>query len=127
MQVVDVLHRLNTEHEIRFLLTAYIETLQFYEATKWLPSGVAALPLTGVEDIEVRFTELLGAELSGLARSHCATQGAIAREATEVFGAAFTRLQVLRQSAAVTVPRERPALVFAALAILPAIARPAAA
>ena len=127
MQVIDVIHRLNTEHEIRFLLTAYIETLQFYDAAKRLPSGVTTLPLKGVEDIEARFTELLGEELSGLARSHCYTQGAIAREATEVFGAAFTRLQALRQTAAVSVPRERPALVFAALAILPSIARPATA
>ncbi|HTE16644.1 MAG TPA: hypothetical protein VK642_16360, partial [Burkholderiales bacterium] len=33
-----------------------------------------------------------------LARSHCDTQGAIAREATEIFGAAFTRLQALRDT-----------------------------
>ena len=114
MFISDVMRRLNTEHEICFLLTAYVETLQFYDAAKRLPPGVAALPLKGVDDIEARFTELLGAELCGLARAHCDTQGAIARESTEVFGAAFTRLQALRQSAATPAARPDIALVFSA-------------
>jgi hypothetical protein len=114
MFISDVIRRLNTEHEIRFLLTAYIETLQFYDSAKRLPPGVGKLPLRGVDDIEARFTELLGAELCGLARSHCDTQGAIAREATEIFGAAFTRLQVLRLTDAVPAARPMPALHFAA-------------
>lgn len=112
MLMIDVMRRLNTEHEIRFLLTAYIETLQFYESAKRLPPGVAALPLKGVDDIEARFSELLGAELSGLARSHCDTQGAIAREATEIFGAAFTRLQVLRRSVNAPVALQAPVHVY---------------
>ena len=95
MQLIDVMRRLNTEHEIRFLLTAYLETLQSNCAEKRLPPGVAALPIRDAADIEDRFTELLGAELCGLARSHCDTQGAIAREATEIFGAAFKRLRAL--------------------------------
>jgi hypothetical protein len=98
MQIIDVMRRLNTEHEINFLLTAYVETLQFCDAAKRLPPGVGLLPIRGAEDIEARFTELLGAELCGLARSHCDTQGAIAREATEIFGAAYTRLQALRDT-----------------------------
>jgi hypothetical protein len=96
MLMIDVMRRLNTEHEINFLLTAYIETLQFYESATCLPPGVSALPLRGIDDIETRFAELLGAELCGLARSHCDTQGAIAHEATEIFGAAFMRLRALR-------------------------------
>ena len=99
MMISDVMHRLNTEPEVLFLLTAYVETLQCYQAEKRLPPGVAALPLIDAADVEARFTELLGAELCGLARSHCDTQGAIAREATEIFGAAFTRLQALRPPA----------------------------
>ncbi len=114
MQMIDVMRRLNSEHEIRFLLTAYVETLQFYDSAKRLPPGVATLPLKDAEDIEARFTELLGAELCGLARSHCDTQGAIAREATEIFGAAYTRLQVLRASAAPPAPRAMTTLAFAA-------------
>ncbi len=114
MLIMDVMHRLNTEHEIRFLLTAYIETLQFYNAATQLPAGVAALPLQDEDDIESRFHELLGAGLSGLARSHCDTQGAIAREATEIFGAASKRLQVLRESRVASPASVMPQLHFAA-------------
>lgn len=113
MQIIDVMRRLNTEHEISFLLTAYIETLQFCDSAKRLPPGVGSLPLRGAEDIEARFTELLGAELCGLARSHCDTQGAIAREATEIFGAAYTRLRALRGTCPIAVPRAGPTLHFA--------------
>lgn len=113
MQIIDVMRRLNTEHEIKFLLTAYIESLQFYNAAKRLPPGVGALPLRDIEDIEERFTELLGAELCGLARSHCDTQGATAREATEIFGAAFTRIRALRNTSQMTEPRPEPSLHFA--------------
>jgi hypothetical protein len=114
MLIIDVMRRLSTEYEINFLLTAYIETLQFYDSAKRLPPGVGALPLNGAKDIEERFTELLGAELCGLARSHCDTQGAIAREATELFGAAYTRLQTLREAEPAPVPRPMPGLNFAA-------------
>lgn len=113
MQIIDVMRRLNTEHEINFLLTAYVETLQFCDSAKRLPSGVGMLPIRDAEDIEARFTELLGAELCGLARSHCDTQGAIAREATEIFGAAYTRLQALRDTSPVIAPRPMPTLNFA--------------
>lgn len=113
MQIIDVMRRLNTVHEINFLLTAYIESLQFYDAANRLPPGVGSLPIRDAEDIETRFTELLGAELCGLARSHCDTQGAIAREATEIFGAAYTRLQALRDTCPIAVPRAAPTLHFA--------------
>lgn len=99
MLVSEVMHRLNTEQQIQFLLTAYLESLQYYDTASHLPPGVATLPLNGMADIEARFSELLGAELCGLARSNCDTRGAIAREATQIFGAASTRLQALRQSA----------------------------
>jgi hypothetical protein len=96
MLVVDVMRRLNSEHEIRFLLSAYLETLQFYGPEKYLPPGVALLPLKDADDIEARFNNLLGEELNDLARTSCGTRGAIAREVTEIFGAACARMQVLR-------------------------------
>ncbi len=114
MLLIDVMRRLNSEHEIRFLLTAYIETLQFYDATMRLPPGVAALPLKDEEDIEARFYELMGAGLCGLARSQCDTQGAIAREATEIFGAACMRLHALRGTQGASVAKAPPPLIFAA-------------
>ena len=101
MMISEAICRLNSEDDILFLLTAYVETLQSYHAKKRLPPGVAALPLKNTADIGARFDELLGAQLCGLARARFDTQCAIAREATEIFGAAMTRLQALRESAAV--------------------------
>ena len=98
MQLIDVMCRLNSEYEIRFLLTAYLENLQSRQAGLRLPPGVAVLPLKDAQDIELRFTELMGAALCGLARSQCNTQGALEREATEIFGTAVTRLHALRDS-----------------------------
>lgn len=95
MHVNDVICRLKTEHEVHFLLTAYVETLQFCGATTWLPPGVAALPLQGFEDIEARFNALLDTECCG---SECAQrdrQKSIASEVTEIFGVAVARLKVL--------------------------------
>jgi hypothetical protein len=97
MLLIDVLRRLNTEHELRFLLAAYLENLQSRHVENQLPLGVAALPLKDAQDIEARFAELMGEALCGLARGHCDTQTAIAKEATEIFGAAVTRLHTLRE------------------------------
>lgn len=97
MQLINVMCHLNTEYEIGFLLTAYLENLQSRHLENQLPLGVSALPLRDAPDIEARFAELLGEALCGLARGQCDTQPAIAKEATEIFGAAVTRLRMLRQ------------------------------
>ncbi|HTE16643.1 MAG TPA: hypothetical protein VK642_16355 [Burkholderiales bacterium] len=99
MQIIDAIHRSTTAHEICFLLTNYVETLQFYDGAQRLPAGVAALPVQGLDDIETRFTGLREAKLCGLARSHCDTHGAIVNEATDVFYEALCRLKTLTISA----------------------------
>jgi CelD/BcsL family acetyltransferase involved in cellulose biosynthesis len=96
MMLIDVLRHLNTEHQVSFLLAAYLESVQSRQLGAQLPPGVAALPLDDARDIESRFAELIGAGLCDLARAHCDTRTAIAREATEIFGAAVTRLHALR-------------------------------
>ena len=60
MLLTDVICHMNTEHEIRFLLTAYLENLQARRATHRLPPGVAVLPLA-----EARLTTFLAADRSG--------------------------------------------------------------
>lgn len=95
MQLVDVMRRLNTEHEIRFLLTAYLETLRSRDASDRLLPRVAALPLRDAQDIQARFSELLNAQWCAHARSPGDTPDFIEREATEIFGAAVTRLHTL--------------------------------
>jgi len=99
MMIVDVVRRLNTEGEICFLLSAYLETLQFHSPSKYLPPGVTTLPLKDADDIEARFSNLLGAEFSGIGHAHGPSHGAIAREATEIFSVACARVQALREAA----------------------------
>ena len=96
MLLIDVLRHLKSEYEVGFLLTAYLENLRARQLDAQLPPGVAVLPLGNARDVEARFAELIGAALCDLAGAHCDTRTAIAREATEIFGAAVTRLHGLR-------------------------------
>jgi len=48
MQMLDVIRRVNSEHEVRFLLSAYVESLRVYDSARSLPRGVTESPLAGV-------------------------------------------------------------------------------
>lgn len=100
MQIIDAIHRANSTHEVYFLLTHYVETLQFYDTAKRLPAGVAALPLQDMADVEARFVGLQEAKLCGLARSRCDTHGEMVNEAMDVFYEGLCRLKALAASAA---------------------------
>jgi hypothetical protein len=97
MQMLDVMRRVNSEHEVRFLLSAYVETLRFYDAGRSLPQGVTMLPLAGVDDVRERFEALLDIDLCGSAAHRSECVHAIVREAAEIFGAALGRLQILQK------------------------------
>jgi hypothetical protein len=85
MQIIDAMRRSNTAEEIYFLLTNYVEALQFYAAAEHLPAAIVALPVTGLDDIEARYIGLRETRLCGLARSDCVIHGDIVNEAEEVF------------------------------------------
>ena len=115
MQIMEVMRRVHSEGEVRFLLSAYVETLPFYDHSRSLPRHVTTLPLSGVDDVRARFESLLDIELNDGAA--CAAEGeregvhAIVREATEIFGVALTRLQSL-QAGVAAVPAKTDLLVF---------------
>ena len=106
MLIIDAMRRSNTVHEVCFLLTNYVETLQFYDSEKRLPAGAATLPVIGQDDIEARYAGLREAQLCDLARSRCNTNGTILNEATDVFYEALCRLKTLSKTEPLTVPRE---------------------
>ena len=99
MQILDVMRKVGSEGEVNFLLTAYVETLPFYDFGHSLPRNVTQLPLAGVEDVRGRFEALLDVELSGCAAQAGERVHAIVHEAAEVFGVALTRLQTLQKTA----------------------------
>ncbi len=106
MLIIDAMRRSNTAHEVCFLLTNYVETLQFYDSGKRLPAGVVTLPVIGLDDIEARYTGLYEAKICGLARSKCNTSGTILNEATDVFYEALSRLKALLNAESPAVLRE---------------------
>ena len=47
MLIVDALRRSNLPQEVNFLLTCYIDGLQFYDAARALPAGITARATSG--------------------------------------------------------------------------------
>ena len=59
--IADVMRNANTEHEIYFLLTAYVETARSGEHCEHLPPAATGLPLDDSADIRRRFGTLMRA------------------------------------------------------------------
>ena len=95
MLIIDALRRAGTAKEVCFLLTSYVETLQFYELPRQLPAAVTALPVRGSDDVALRLTELRTVcHLAPIHRSG-STDYAMLEEALKLFAVAHRRLQRL--------------------------------
>ncbi|MGZ5165234.1 MAG: hypothetical protein ACXWCQ_32405, partial [Burkholderiales bacterium] len=94
MMITHAIELAKTEHVVRFLLMAYVETLDYYETTRsLLPAQVRRMPLAGKDDLYGRlcvFRTLLQAH-QPTAREARRMLG----EAVEIFAAASRRLNVL--------------------------------
>lgn len=95
MPIRDAIQELNTEHEIFFLLTAYIETQCFCDKLSLLPWQMRALPLAGFNDVEARI-DGLRLQLREMASEADLRARAIIEETIEVFGTALRRLLFLQ-------------------------------
>src|SRR5258706_16025479 len=95
MMIADVIRSAATEHEIYFLLTAYVEAVRFFDKLNDVPEHMASLPLAGVDDVKSRFNKIfagLDAASKRLDHKACET----IREALHIFGAALHRLPGLK-------------------------------
>jgi len=92
--IADVIRSAATEHEIYFLLTAYVEAVRFCDKLNDVPEHMASLPLAGIDDVKSRFNKLV-AELDAASKrlDHKACE--TIREALHIFGAALHRLASL--------------------------------
>lgn len=98
MMILEALRLATGEHAIYFLLTAYVETLHYYDETRSvLPPHVTKLPLTGKADVTARLRVF--SQMAKKERHQPAVQFMI-EEATEIFAAASRRLSVLAAQAA---------------------------
>ncbi|MBI2291938.1 MAG: hypothetical protein HYU73_16745 [Betaproteobacteria bacterium] len=93
--IIDyVIRNAESESAIYFLLAAYIETTQFGER---LPEYLTNLPITGMEDVETRFQQLM-MECDKASERLPNKSGAIIEEALHIFDDALCRLKVLEHA-----------------------------
>jgi hypothetical protein len=91
MKITDAIRFADSEHAVYFLLTNYVESLQFSQR---LPECLIALPLAGPNDVRLRLDKLVvyyESQIRLMDNSACDVAG----EALEVFDAAVRRLNNL--------------------------------
>ena len=96
MRITDVIADAGTDHEILFLLTAYLESVRFGDKFSLLPQHITRLPLNGIVDVRVRFRDLR-AELDRTPGLGWSNARALVKEALVVFGTGIDRLTFLGQ------------------------------
>ena len=87
----EVIREATNEHEVYFLLTAYVEAVRHGDLLSTLPGQVRELPLNGLDDVRTR-VDGLRAELGSTRNSRARV---IVAESTEIFSEALNRLQCL--------------------------------
>ena len=93
MQITDAIRTADTEHVVYFLLTAYIETLHYYDPLRSaLPEDVKRLPMSGLSDVAERLRALRAAT-ERYAHSQVRL---LIEEVVEVFRAALQRIRALQ-------------------------------
>jgi hypothetical protein len=97
MTINDVIREAKSEHEIYFLVTAYVEAVRYCDRLSFLPAQVRELPIKGVDDFQKRI-DGLNAEL-GKSSAQTADNPSriVVKETADVLGDALQRLQWLKQ------------------------------
>jgi hypothetical protein len=92
--ITDALKQAQTNHVVYFLLTAYVESLGWYDPPRsWLPGDVMRLPVKGITDV-IKRLDALRRVLR--ARMHEASRvREVLEEAVEIFSTASQRLTSL--------------------------------
>ena len=93
MIIADAIATASSEHEVYFLLTAYLEAVRYGDRHGLLPDELTRLPVTGHADVEDRLHHL-GTEPAPPAPSSERARTLI-REARNVMGTAHERLMLL--------------------------------
>ena len=92
--IADVIRNTNTEHEIYFLLTSYVEAVRFCDKLHCMSDHITRLPLTGMADVSTRFEKLM-IELDAASKRLDDNSCVVIREAVHIFSSALNRLQML--------------------------------
>ena len=107
----DIVRTADSDHEIYFLLTSYMEAIRFNNRAPGVPAEVTRLPLDGQDDVKERFGRLmieLDQASKGLDENRCE----LIREALHILGTAWKRLESLAaESVTGQIPGVAPAAV----------------
>ena len=91
---IDIIRQAESEHEIYFLLTAYLEAVQFSDKLKLLPDSMERLPIASIDSVQERFRKLI-VELDKASKELNDNACAVIKEAMCIFNAALNRLESL--------------------------------
>jgi hypothetical protein len=95
LKITDAITTADTEHVVYFLLTAYVETLHYYDPLRSsLPENVKRLPMAGISDVSERL-RALRTSIEQYAQSRARL---LIEEVLEVFNAALQRLRTLQKA-----------------------------
>ena len=100
MMLHEAIRNARTEHTVYFLLTAYLETLQF---SRKLPERLTVLPIADMQDMQARFEQLV-AEYETELRMPNSHQFFVLLEAVGVFDLAALRVCQLKSDATESAP-----------------------
>ena len=91
MIIIEVIREASTEHEIYFLLTAYVEAVRYGDKFNTLPAQMRDLPLTNMANVKERVEGIK----AGLDRTNFLDRPVI-KEAMDIFIVALDRLVSLK-------------------------------
>ena len=94
MKLTDLIRASGSDHEIRFLLTSYLDAVRQGRAPNGLVESVISTPLTDVADVNRRIAALLG-ELDIASKRLDDRRCSQIKEALQVFATASERMQCL--------------------------------
>lgn len=95
--IIDVIRETESEHQIYFLLTAYVEAVRFSDKLNLLPDTLKQQPVASTTDVKACFEQLLielDRESKGLNHRVCSTL----KEALHIFGTAINRLESITRA-----------------------------
>ena len=91
LTIIDVIREANNEHEIYFLLTAYVEAVRYGDKFNTLPAQMRDLPLADMANVKERVDKIK----AGLDRTNFLDRPII-KEAMDIFIVALDRLGSLK-------------------------------
>ncbi|MDB5811897.1 MAG: hypothetical protein JWN94_4019 [Betaproteobacteria bacterium] len=97
MLIIDMIRDADTDHEVYFWMTAYIESVKYGDALGLLPERITRLPLAGARDVRERFDGLI-IDVDQASRQLNDRSCVVLKEALHVLGAGIARLKVLENA-----------------------------